>query len=158
MRLAGAFRSRRVISHPASGRRRFKSPLLVSSSRQGMPRTHISRRSLCLGYGRAGAKNAVFAPLYTKNDQFTKTGSGQLSEKLRKRSAFLQRACQRDSRRQDLVAQSRERNQALGHPRLHTLRCTRLHPGCVAERTGERPRCDPGAEKTTLLICLRSCF
>ena len=53
------------------------------------------------------------------------------------------------------MAQSRERNQALGHPRLHTLRCTRLHPGCVAERTGERPRCDPGAEKTTLLICLR---
>jgi hypothetical protein len=38
-----------------------------------------------------GKTNASFAPFYTENDQFTKTGSGQAQDKLKK-DAFLQAA------------------------------------------------------------------
>jgi hypothetical protein len=38
-----------------------------------------------------GKTNASFAPFYTENDHFTKTGSGQAQDKLKK-DAFLQAA------------------------------------------------------------------
>ena len=38
----------------------------------------------------AKTKNALFcAPFYTENDRFTKTGSGQTQDKLRKERAFF---------------------------------------------------------------------
>ena len=40
--------------------------------------------------GEMGAENAyLFAPFYTKNDQFTKTGSGRTRGNTQKRDAFL---------------------------------------------------------------------
>ena len=36
----------------------------------------------------SGAKNACFAPFYTKNDHFAKTGSGQTWGKLEQRGVF----------------------------------------------------------------------
>ena len=50
------------------------------------------RRSPCRAgqvRGPQGTENAIFAPLYTKQDHFTKTGSGQTQQKLRKRGAFF---------------------------------------------------------------------
>ena len=38
-----------------------------------------------------GAKYASFAPLYTENDHFAKTGSGQTQEKLRQQAVFTGR-------------------------------------------------------------------